>query len=78
MLRRLYGAAGHDISLANPAVPDVTPYYSAFQKIPDNVDDARVYGGIHLRFDQEAGGQLGRAVATDIYQQKLRRANPQD
>lgn len=54
----------------------MTLHYTAFHKIPDDVDDARVHGGIHFRFDQEAGGKLGRAVATDIYQNTLRPANP--
>ena len=27
------------------------------------MDDARVYGGIHWRFDQDAGSVLGRAIA---------------
>jgi hypothetical protein len=36
------------------------------------VDDARVYGGIHWRFDQEAGNRLGRAVATYIDKNLLR------
>ena len=44
MLRRLYGADGHDITLENPAVPGVVLEYTAFRQITDDVDDARVYG----------------------------------
>jgi hypothetical protein len=40
------------------------------------VDDARVYGGIHYRFDQTAGNVLGRAVATEIYKNYLRPVHP--
>ncbi|HYU57108.1 MAG TPA: vanadium-dependent haloperoxidase [Actinomycetota bacterium] len=76
MLRRLYGAGGHDITLANPAVPGMTLHYSAFKQITDDVDDARVYSGIHFRFDQEAGGRLGRGVATYIYKHGLRPVHP--
>lgn len=76
MLRRLYGAGGHDITLANPAVPDVTLHYSTFKQITDDVDDARVYGGIHFRFDQEAGSRLGRDVATYVYKHGLRPVHP--
>jgi hypothetical protein len=77
MLRRAYGAAGHDVILDSPGITG-TLAYSIFQKIADDVDDARVYGGIHFRFDQEAGNHLGRAVATDIHQHQLRPANGQN
>lgn len=72
VLRRLYGAGGHSITLSNPAVPDITLQYTTFKQITDDVDDARVYGGIHFRFDQVAGGRLGRAVATSVYKNNLR------
>jgi len=71
MLRRLYGASGHAMTVANAAMPDITLHYSTLSQITDDVDDARVYGGIHFRFEQEAGGRLGRAVATFIYKHKL-------
>jgi len=71
VLRRLYGAGGHSISLSNPAVPGVVLHYTTFKAITDDVDDARVYGGIHFRFDQEAGGRLGRDVATYVSKHNL-------
>ncbi len=74
VLRRVYGAAGHVLLLSNAA--GVTrPPYSSLEQISDDVDDARVYGGIHFRFDQEAGGRLGRDVATYVYKHNLRRTN---
>jgi hypothetical protein len=72
MLRRLYGAAGHPITLAHPASA-VTLSYTRLEQITDDVDDARVYGGIHFRFDQVAGGQLGRDIATAIYKANMQR-----
>jgi membrane-associated phospholipid phosphatase len=72
VLRRLYGEGGHMITLSNPAVPTIVLQYTRFKQITDDVDDARVYGGIHFRTDQEAGGRLGRAVATSIYKNNLR------
>jgi hypothetical protein len=72
IMRRIYGAGGHDITIANPAVPGVILHYTTFKQITDDVDDARVYGGIHFRFDQEAGGRLGREIATYIYKHNLR------
>lgn len=72
MLRRIYGASGHTIVIENPAVPGVTLRYESFKQITDDVDDARVYGGIHFRFEQDAGGRMGREVATYIYKNNLR------
>jgi hypothetical protein len=73
VLRRMYGAGGHSITLSNPAVPGVELHYTTFKAITDDIDDARVYGGIHFRFDQDAGGRLGRDVATYITKHNLRR-----
>jgi hypothetical protein len=72
MLRRLYGAGGHDITLTTPTLPAIVMHYSTFNQITDDVDNARVYGGIHFRFDQEAGNRLGREVATEVYKNNLR------
>lgn len=72
VLRRLYGAAGHSLALTHPVLP-MTLQYTALEQIADDVDDARVYGGIHFRFDQEEGGRLGREVATHVYKHNLRR-----
>jgi hypothetical protein len=46
--------------------------YTTFDQINDDVSDARVYGGIHFRFDQVAGQRLGRDVATEVYKNNLR------
>ena len=74
VLRRVFGAGGHDITIANPAVPGLTFHYTRFSQITDDISDARVYGGIHFRFDQDAGSDLGRDVATYVYRHNLRRA----
>jgi hypothetical protein len=73
ILRRVYGAGGHAITMANPAVPGLTFHYTSFNEITDDISDARVYGGIHFRFDQDAGADLGRDVATYVYKHNLRR-----
>jgi hypothetical protein len=76
MMRRLYGEAGHDLTLETPALPGVVLHYTALHQILVDVSDARVYGGIHFRFDQEAGDRLGRAVATFIAKRYLRPMRP--
>ena len=75
MLRRLYGAAGHSIVITNPAFPTLVYHYSQLKQINEDIDDARVFGGIHFRFDQEDGARIGRTVATAIYHGKLRPTN---
>jgi hypothetical protein len=79
ILRRLFGAAGHDITFTNTVGPlgtlpgaTITMHYTQLKEIADDVDDARVFGGIHFRFDQDGGNVLGRAVATEIYKNNLR------
>jgi hypothetical protein len=71
VLRRLYGEAGHSITVSNPAVPSIVLQYSSFRQITDDISDARVYGGIHFRTDQVAGEALGRAVGTAVYKNNL-------
>jgi hypothetical protein len=64
--------------MANPAVPGLTFHYTRFNQITDDISDARVYGGIHFRFDQDAGADLGRDVATYVYRHNLRCAKHSD
>lgn len=77
-LRRIYGAAGHAITLSAtiPVIGPTTLTYSQLQKISDDIDDARVYGGIHFRFDQEAGVGLGREIGTYVYKNNLQPVHP--
>jgi hypothetical protein len=72
VMRRLYGEAGHAITLSNPAVPGIVLHYGSFRQITDDISDARVYGGIHFRTDQDAGARLGRAVGREVYKINLR------
>jgi hypothetical protein len=78
ILRRVYGESGHSITLTNPAVPNIVLQYTSFKQITDDISDARVYGGIHFRFDQAAGGRLGRAVGRAVYKNNLRRMHDDD
>ena len=78
VLRRIYGEAGHSITLTNPAVPSIVLQYTSFKQITDDISDARVYGGIHFRTDQEAGAHLGRAVGKAVYKNNLRPLDDDD
>jgi len=72
VLKRIFGDRRHNIALSHPAVPGVTLHYVSFHQITEDIDDARVYGGIHFRFDQEAGAVMGREVGAYIYKHYLR------
>ncbi len=78
ILRRVFGAGGHDITMASPAVAGLSFHYTNFNQITDDISDARVFGGIHFRFDQDAGADLGRDIATYVYKHNLRRAKHSD
>ena len=47
--------------------------YSDLKAITDDIADARVYGGIHFRFDQDAGERQGHAVGQYVYNNLLRK-----
>jgi hypothetical protein len=53
-------------------LPNLIFHYTRFNQITDDISDARVYGGIHFRFDQEAGADLGHDIGTYIYKHNLR------
>ena len=78
VMRRLYGEAGHWMTLTNPAVPTIVLHYISFREITDDISDARVFGGIHFRTDQLAGGVLGRAVGKAVYKNNLRPVHDDD
>ncbi|HEV2271520.1 MAG TPA: vanadium-dependent haloperoxidase [Steroidobacteraceae bacterium] len=75
VLERLYGPRHHLIVLSNPLVPGVVLQYSTFEEITHDISDARVYGGIHFRYDMEEGARQGRRVGKYVYRHKLRPAN---
>jgi hypothetical protein len=44
-------------------LPDVSHQFTGFWEAAEEQSMARIYGGIHYRFDQDAGQQVGRSVA---------------
>jgi len=71
VLEHAFGKHGHDITLTTPSLPAVVLDYSAFDQITDDIDDARIYGGIHFRFDQEVGARQGKHVGSYILENYL-------
>lgn len=75
IIERLYGAGPYSITVSTPAVPGVTLQYTKLKQLATDIDDARVYGGIHFRFDQEGGVEQGRRVGESVYKNNLRPRN---
>ena len=72
VLRRIYGRTGHVIDLSVASLPDVRLHYTSLAEITGDIDDARVFGGIHFRFDQRAGARQGRRLGAYAYKHNLR------
>ena len=72
VLERMFGKDGHTITLTHPLVPDVVLHYTSWKQITDDVDDARIFGGVHYRFDQEGAARQGRQVGRYILRHLLR------
>jgi hypothetical protein len=47
--------------------PDVVRHYDGFWQAADEEAMARIYGGVHYRFDQDAGQDVGRSVAEFVF-----------
>jgi hypothetical protein len=73
VLERAYGRFKHSIDVFHPLAPGIVLHYSDLRKITDDVADARVYGGIHFRFDQDAGERQGHAVGQYVYNNSLQK-----
>ncbi|HEY8549655.1 MAG TPA: vanadium-dependent haloperoxidase [Vicinamibacterales bacterium] len=61
-----------DVTLSTSSLPSVLLEYTSLEEITDDIDDARVYGGIHFRFDQRAGAKMGRRVGEFIVRNQLK------
>ena len=72
VLAQIFGNRHHSITLSTPALPGFVLQYSNLTEITDDVDVARVYGGIHFPYDQEAGGEQGTDIGRYVNRQKLR------
>jgi hypothetical protein len=71
VMEKIYGDGPFSITLSIPALPGVTLHYSTLEEITDDISDARVYGGIHFRTDQDAGALLGTRIGNYIYNHNL-------
>ena len=52
--------------------PPVARRFDGFQRAADEEFMARIYGGVHYRFDQQAGQQVGVSVADYVFANFMR------
>jgi hypothetical protein len=62
-LRRLFGDDGVKIGVTSRRSREITRSYSGFPQIVKEVEDARIWGGIHFRTSDEHGTALGHQIA---------------
>jgi hypothetical protein len=77
VLVRAYGRFGHSVTVSHPAAPGIVLHYTDLKTITDDIADARVFGGIHFRFDQDAGEIQGHAVGQYDYNNLLQKLGGQ-
>ena len=53
-------------------LPDITRHFRDFSEAVEEAAMARIYGGVHYRFDQDAGHQVGRSVAEFVFANRMR------
>ncbi len=73
VLVRAYGRFGHDITMSHVNAAGVVVNYSDLKVLTDDIADARVYGGIHFRYDQDSGEKQGHRIGQYVYNNKLQK-----
>lgn len=71
VLEMAYGGGGHSLTASHPKAPGIVIDYTDLETIVKDVSDARVFGGIHFRYDQDAAEQLGKRIAQYIDRNRL-------
>ena len=72
VLRQFLGTDAINFALVLPLSLGVERRYSSLTQLAKEMEDARVWGGIHFRTADEHGTRLGRQIAEFAMQQFLR------
>jgi hypothetical protein len=72
IIQKIWGPTGHAITLTTPQLSGIVLSYWRIDQITADIDDARVYGGIHFRFDQEVGAHQGRSIGNYLLRTLMR------
>jgi hypothetical protein len=60
-LQRFYGT--DDATFTGTTRGGVTPQFTSFSQVRDDIVEARIWPGIHFRFADEEAAKIGRKVA---------------
>jgi hypothetical protein len=63
-------------SITSETLPGITRNFTSFSQSADELNDARVFAGIHFRTAVNVGRELGRQVAEFVLENALQRADP--
>ena len=63
---------GYPFTTTSSALPGVVRRYASFAECADEICLSRVYGGIHFRFSNDLGRQLGEQIAEHVFANALR------
>jgi hypothetical protein len=66
VLKTFFASDAVDVSVAFPAPFGVTRSYKTFSAITEEVDNARVWGGIHFRAADRDGSDMGRKIGAIV------------
>lgn len=66
VLRGFFGNDAIDVSVTAPGPFGVTRTYHKFSELTEEVDNARVWGGIHFRSADADGSEIGRKIGAII------------
>ncbi len=58
--------------------PDVSHQFDSFSALADSQYMARIWGGVHYRFDQVAGQRIGNQVAEYVFMNFMARRDGRD
>jgi hypothetical protein len=66
VLQSFFGSDAVNVSVTFPVPLGVTRTYKSFSSITEEVDNARVWGGIHFRTADRDGSDMGRKVGAMV------------
>ena len=66
VLRSFFGSDEVDVSVTFPAPFGLTRRYRRFSEITEEVENARVWGGIHFRSADRDGSEVGRRIGAVV------------
>ncbi|MFL6469088.1 MAG: vanadium-dependent haloperoxidase [Pyrinomonadaceae bacterium] len=75
VLVRAYGRFGHDITVDTPTNVGLTSlHYTDLRDMTDEIANARIWAGLHYRYDQDAAEVQGHAVGQYVYNNSLKKS----